>query len=339
MSEREDPSGRHRLEPLCAAVRRALRIAGASAENADIVADALVRAEAEGNTVCGLVYLPIMCDLMRSGRLDGTAVPIVSRNAPSSVTVDAKQGFALPAIRAGQPVLIEAAVETGMAGMAVRHSSNALSLSHIVEPIAETGLLAFAFANAPASIAPPGGNRPLIGTNPLAMGVPGKGGPALILDQSASAVTKTKIMMARDRGEEIPLGWAVGPDGVPTTDPATALSGSITPSGGHKGFGIGLIVEVLAVALTGANASRDAAPFFGTDGPPTDTGQFVFAIDPARFATGFIQRIQDLVMEMSGGGNVRVPGERRRENLHRAFREGLALTADQAEMIWKLGGG
>ncbi|MEL6752311.1 MAG: Ldh family oxidoreductase, partial [Pseudomonadota bacterium] len=180
------------------------------------------------------------------------------------------------------------------------------------ERIAREGLLALCFTNAPASIAPTGGAKPVIGTNPFALGVPGGNEPAFVIDQSASAIAKSEIMLRNREGEAIEEGWALDADGKPTTDAAAALKGSMVPSGGAKGFGAGLMVEVFAAALSGAVLGKDASPFSGTVGGPPMTGQTFLAIDPEPLSGGaFGGRIEDLVEALTAQQGTRLPGTRR----------------------------
>ena len=132
--------------------------------------------------------------------------------------------------------MTEAARSQGVGVMTVHNSYNCGVLGHHAERIAEAGLLGLCFTNAPASIAPTGGKTPVIGTNPFALGVPGGdsygGDVAFVIDQSASAIAKSEIMLRNREGEAIEPGWALDADGQPTTDAAAALKGSMVPSGG-----------------------------------------------------------------------------------------------------------
>ncbi|PZO78510.1 MAG: dehydrogenase [Mesorhizobium amorphae] len=286
---------------------QALVRAGASGENAAPVARAIARAEAEGNPVCGLFYLPIFCAQLRSGKLDGVVSPVAERQG-SAVRVDARSGFAHPAIEAGLPLLIAAARENGVAAMALRRSTNCLALGHHVRPLAESGLFGICMANAPASVAPPGATARLFGTNPLAFAIPCGAEPPIVVDQSLSAATKTAVLMRRDRGEAIPLGWGQDGAGRPTTDPAEALAGSLLPAGGQKGANLMLLVEVLAAVLSGSSLSTEASGFGDDQGPAPDTGQFLLAIDPGHFAGEAVAPALARLAERFTDAAVRLPG-------------------------------
>ena len=292
--------------------KSALMGAGASEQNAAAVAKSTWRAERDGVRSHGLMYVPIYAEHVQCGKVDGEAVPDVSTPKPSAIRVDAKSGFAHPAADAGFGAMADAARTNGVGVMTVFNSYNCGVLGHHAERIAEEGLLGLCFTNAPASIAPTGGSKPVIGTNPFALGVPGQNGPVFVIDQSASAIAKSEIMLRNREGKPIEPGWALDADGNETTDAAAALKGSMVPSGGAKGFGAGLMVEVFAAALSGAVLGKDASPFSGTVGGPPNTGQCFIALDVDTFSGGaFGDRIQSLVEALTEQDGTRLPGSRR----------------------------
>lgn len=290
----------------------ALMGAGASETNAASVAKSTWRAERDGVRSHGLMYVPIYAEHVQCGKVDGHAVPAVSKPKSAAVRVDAKSGFAHSAIDAGFDALVASARENGVGVMTVFNSYNCGVLGHHAERIAEEGLLGLCFTNAPASIAPTGGSKPVIGTNPFALGVPGKNGPAFVIDQSASAIAKSEIMLRNREGKKIEAGWALDAEGNSTTDAAAALKGSMVPSGGAKGFGAGLMVEIFAAALSGAVLGKDASPFSGTVGGPPNTGQCFIALDTDCFSGGaFNSQVENLVGALTEQHGTRLPGTRR----------------------------
>ena len=308
--------------------RRALRAAGASAENAAPLAAAIAAAEAEGVSSHGLAYLPTYCLHLRCGKVDGQAVPIVTRPRPGTARVDAQSGFAHPAIAAGTETLLAAAKECGVAGLAVRNSYNCGVLGFHTGALAARNVLALGFTNAPASIAPAGGRKAVLGTNPFSLAVPdGAGGAAVVLDQSASVVAKSEVMKRAREGKDLPPGWALDADGAPTTDAAAALRGTMAPSGGYKGAGVALLTEILAAALTGANLGIQASPFSGDQGGPPGTGQFFLALDPDAFGDAFGLRMSELLAAFAAQ-DARIPGRGRAAAREKSKREGVAVAAD-----------
>lgn len=297
------------VEALAYGAFRAHRVSDA---NARCMAKSIAAAEADGLRSHGLMRVPPYCRQAAIGKIDGNAVPTAQRTRPATCIADARDGFAHPAIELGFGLLIPAAREQGLAALAVTNSYNCGVVGHHVEQLAERGLVALAYANTPAAIAPWGGNKPLFGTNPLAFGAPRTGRPPLVLDQSASVVARGEVMLAAQQGTPIPHGWALDASGAPTTDPKAALAGSMLPAGGYKGAGLALIVEVLAAALTGATFSFAASSFADEKGGPPRTGQLFIAFDPAAFLGGsFADRIEQLVDAMTAQPDVRLPGDKR----------------------------
>ena len=272
------------------------------------VSRAVRKAEAIGNKICGLFYVESYCIQLESGRVNGKVQPVVSRPKPAVVKVDAKMGFAQPAFSKGLDEAISAARENGMAQLAICHSHTCTSLGFFTEQIARKGMIAIGLTNASPIVAPPGGKKRTIGTNPIAFSVPdGEGGLAMQFDQSTSAVALGKIKMAKAAGEEIPLGWAVDADGKPTTNPEEALKGSLVSSGGYKGWGFGLMSEILAAGMTGGTLSKDVKPLLVAEGPPHDLGQFYILIDPSS-SNEFFDRMQAIAEAIDQEEGARLPG-------------------------------
>jgi len=199
-----------------------------------------------------------------------------------------------------------------VAMLAVAQSHTCTSLGYFTEQIAQAGKLCIGFTNASPVVAAPNGKRRVIGTNPIAMSVPdGQGGLSVHFDFSTSAVALGKITMAKYAGEEIPLGWAVDAEGRPTTDPEAALQGALLSAGGYKGWGFGIMAEVLAAAMTGSVNSLDVGGLKLPDGPPHRLGQFYFAMDASTFSDQFGARITRLLEAVAEEEGARVPGQGR----------------------------
>jgi len=328
------------VDAIVALITKALRTSGASEANARPVAEATAAAEAAGRPSHGLLYVPIYCEHLRVGKVDGSADPAIEQIRPALLTADAKAGFAHPAIALGFEALVPLARRTGIAALAVRNSYNCGLLGYHTDMLAAEGLVGIGFTNAPASIAPVGGNRPVIGTNPFALSAPdGKGGVALSIDQSASVVAKSEVMKRARSGEPLEAGWALDPDGRATTDPALALKGTMAPSGGYKGLGIGLMVELLAAAAAGATLGIDASPFSGPAGGPPKTGQFFIALDADVSSNGlFAERLRRLCDAIAQQLGARLPGARKAAARARVAASGtVAVDAALVERIRRIG--
>ena len=313
----------------------ALVAAGTSEENARPLAVATAATEADGVASHGLAYIPIYCEHVQCGKVDGQARPVLAKPRPGVITVDAATGFAHAAIEVGFKALIPAARTQGIAALAIRNSYNCGVLGYHTHQLAQAGLVGLGFTNAPASIAPSGGSKPVVGTNPFSIAAPGTDGqPALLIDQSASTIAKSEVMKHAREGKSIPVGWALDPDGNPTTDPNVGLKGSMAPSGGYKGVGVALLTEVLAAALTGATLGIHASPFSGTAGGPPKTGQFFIAIDASATSDdAFSTKIADLVEAIRFQDSAHLPGDGRRAKRLAANSEGVAVNVATLEKI------
>lgn len=287
-------------------VAKAAMIAhGAGAWQAGEVARAVARAEAFGNVICGLYYLESYCTQLASGRVDGQADPVVTRPKAGQVIADARFGFAQPAFARGLPQVLEVARENGVATLAVAHAHTCTSLGFFTEQIAAAGFVGIGFTNASPVVAPPNGNMAVIGTNPISMSLPDGG---MHWDFSTSAVALGKITMAKAAGDTIPPGWAVDADGAPTTDPDAALKGALVSTGGYKGWGFGLMAEVLAAGMTGSVNSLDVRGLKLADGKPHDLGQFYMIMEPGVDFADRLARVANAVAQQDGA---RIPGQNR----------------------------
>lgn len=286
---------------------QALEAHGASAPIAAEMARAIAWAEARGNRICGLYYLESYCQQLRTGRVDGRAVPVVDRPRTSEIRVDAAHGFAQPAFAAALPQALGAARENGVVSLALHHAHTCTALGYFCEQIALGGALGLGLTNASPIVAAPGGKTRVIGTNPISFAVPdGQGGVAMLFDQSTTTVALGRITMAKAAGETIPDGWAVDAEGRPTTDPEAALAGSLTSAGGYKGWGFGLMAEILAACLGGGVLSKEVKPLKVPEGQPHDLGQYFVIIDPGQGA--FFDRLAQLAEVVTQDDGARIPG-------------------------------
>ena len=192
--------------------KRTLISCGASEENATPLANGIISAELEGIKSHGFHYLPIYCLHLQCQKVKGNAEPKIKEQSSVAFTVDADNGFAHRAINLGFKDLLPAARENGIASLAISNSYNCGVLGYHTQAIAKEKLIGIGFTNAPASIAPAGGIKPVIGTNPISIAIHNEGKVKILIDQSASVVAKSEISVRAKSGESIPTGWAFGPD-------------------------------------------------------------------------------------------------------------------------------
>ena len=314
------------LKEIETVTQTALMAHGADAFPAAEVARAVAIAESHGNRICGLYYVESYCQQLRSGRVKGDARPDVRTLRSAVVLVDAGYGFAQPAFSYGLPVALDAARQAGVATLGVGKAHTCTSLGDFTEQIALAGMIGIGFTNASPIVAAPGGKTRIIGTNPIAFSVPdGQGGVAMQFDQSTTTVALGKITMAKAAGERIPEGWALDADGNPTTDPEAALAGSLVSIGGYKGWGFGLMAEILAAGMAGGVLSQDVKPLKAPEGAPHDLGQYYIVLDPAT-GPNFAERLSTLAEACQTDPGGRMPGQNRVPS----------DPVDVADDLWKL---
>ncbi|HEX9449717.1 MAG TPA: Ldh family oxidoreductase [Dongiaceae bacterium] len=310
-----------------------LTASGASDLQAAPVAQSIRAAEADGYQTIGLGYLPIYCSHLRCGKVDGKAEPrlLADGSALSAVVrVDAGLGFPHAAFAIFKGDLVERARALGVASMAISRSYSAGVLGWFVEQLAEAGLIGIGFANASSSVAPWGATKPFFGTNPMALAVPREGKAMVLIDQASSQVARVSIVQRAAKGEAIPSDWGFDHAGNPTTDPKAVLEGgSLAPFGGYKGYGIALMVDILAAGLTGANWSFQASSFGNDLGGPPNVGQMFLALDPAKFSAGsnFPQHLETMLSALEAEPGARLPGSRRAAAQAKARADGVTVSA------------
>ena len=288
-----------------------LRKSGCSDSNLQGITDGILDAELSGIKSHGFHYLPIYCNHLKIGKINGKSKASLDKISSAAIKINADNGFAHTAINLGFSSLFDMCAASGIASMSVFNSYNCGVLGFHTKRIAEKGFIGMGFTNAPASIAPIGGKKAVVGTNPFSIAVPLDGEAAIIIDQSASVVAKSEISVRAKTGESIPEGWAFDTEGNVTTNAQEALKGTMAPSGGYKGFGTGLLVEIFTACIAGGNLGTQASSFAGEDGGPPSTGQFFIAINPEKFNSNYSTSMKTLIDSIIEQEGARLPGSKR----------------------------
>ena len=307
----------------------ALQGIGYGAEDARIIADHVIDA-----ALCGYEYsgLAKILNLPESPRFKLPRGPMrVLRETEVSIAYDGGNNVGMVALYHAAEAAIAKARSFGFALVAVTNAWMSGRSAYYVEMITKAGLVVIHTASSSRAVAPLGGMRPMLGTNPIAVGIPTAGDP-LILDMGTSAFMMTELMLRERRGELLPEGVAIGPDGAPTRDPATARAGALLPFGGHKGFGLGLIVQALGLLAGSAlDAERDNGYLFVAFKPDL----LMPADDFNRQISGLIARIK-ATPRPPGVDAIRIPSERSFRSRERALREGIEIDRSVYEALEKL---
>lgn len=317
----------HPFEEIQALAQAALIHNGASELQAYATALALVTAQASGLPSHGLSRVAMYVSHLRTGRVQGHALPKILNERPAAALIDADNGFAFPACHMAVQEAITKAQACGIAIAAITNSHHFGMAAYHLDPVAQAGLVGIVCGNSPAAMPAAGGKRPIFGTNPIAAIFPRAGHPPVSVDLSLSEVARGKLMVAADKGESIPLGWALDKDGMPTTDPAKGLEGSMLAMGGTKGALLALVVELLVTSLTGAHFGAEADTFFKPEGNQPRLGQVFIVINPQALGGHAVYngRIEALLMAMLSDEGVRLPGQKRHQLVDAAKQKGLDI--------------
>jgi LDH2 family malate/lactate/ureidoglycolate dehydrogenase len=293
-----------------------LGAAGLGDADAALVADALVSADARGMHSHGLSRLPVYIERIRSGGSRAGVTGTVISESAATMLLDGDGGIGQVITARAMREAIAKAREAGAGVVGVRGSNHFGEGAYYVADAVENGMIGLLTTNGSANMPYWGGTKSVLGTLPLAIGIPGGDEPPIVLDLAFGTVSKGKILQAAARGERIPIGWAVDASGQDTDDPQAVLDGGWTlPIGAYKGSGLILVMEVLSAVLTGAHVAGQVGDLYADPSMPQGLGHFALAIDVTRFMPleHFQQRMDDLIrtIRASGpAGQILMPGER-----------------------------
>lgn len=262
----------------------------------------------------GLHRLLMCVDSIKSGRIDGTAMPTITDAGPSVVRANANKGMSLLALQAALPLLIEKAKKNGIAALAINNCYHFSALWPEVEKLSEAGLAGIAMVPSHAWVAPAGGTRGTLGTNPLAFSWPRRENHPFTFDFATSQFARGEIELYRRAGKPLPEGVAIDKEGKPTTDAEAAMNGAMMTFGGYKGSALSIMIELLAGPLIDDLTSKESMAF--ADGKPEAPyhGEILIAIDPNLLSGGKAiandERAERLFEDIIDQG-ARLPSQRR----------------------------
>jgi len=321
--------------------RTALERAGARSGMAEAAARHLVRAEEQGLPTHGMSRVPFYCAMLSNGRADGTAQPRMAAEKAAVCLIDNADGLPYESCAWAIEEVVQRARRNGIGFAGIRNSAHVGVLGIHLLKVAEAGMVGVAFTNSPAAIPAWGGRKALFGTDPVAFAFPRADADPIVVDLALTTVVRGKIMMAMQKGEKIPEGWALDRDGKPTTDPKEAIEhGSLFPIGGAKGAMLALAFELVCAALTGAAIGPEADSFFAEQGNKPRIGQAFIAIDPAALAgrDKYLERVETVVRAMLADQGVRLPGAKRFAAEKKLRQDGIEVADELLARIEKLAG-
>lgn len=318
-------------EKLKAALYAIAENAGASAYEAEILSDSIVDAELRGMSSHGLVRYPSYMNRIRQGMYAVNVVPKVERDEGAVVLLDAQNGLGAPMAMKAMEIAVERAEKYGISLVGVNHANHFGCGSYYTKYAAEKGMISFVIANANAWVAPYGGAKKKLGTNPLGFAIPNGDKPPFLVDMATSEAAQGKVVVASKKGVSVPSTWGVDSDGNPCTDPNAILNGgALMPFGGPKGYGISLAIELLCSALAGGCRSTEMGSMFDCE-KLVGTGFLFCVINVSKMVSPavFADRVQEIFDDMKDAGTaereVLIPGEIEERKSAAALKNGIEV--------------
>ena len=292
-----------------------LKNSGVPVQQAEIITESILYAHRIGRDTHGLSRLPIYLNKISSGFMSPITRDTFIKDSTGIALIDANNGFGQVAAYIAMSHCVEKAERLGIAAVGVRNSNNLGAAGFIVEQAVKRHQIGIVVCNTSPAITPPGGVLPLLGTNPLALAFPNPDGDyPIVLDMACSVVSRGNVRQAAKDNQKIPLHWALDHLGVPTDEPGIALKGSMAPIGNHKGYGLALVIDVLAGLLTGAAFGGEARPLSDM-ASYSNYGHLCISISTDHFMarelwSSKVLNLISNVFECGDTQKIRIPGQR-----------------------------
>src|SRR6516164_6373954 len=309
IKEMAAPEGRVSPAQLVDFVARAFVAAGLPQPDAQTVAGLMVQADLRGSDTHGVIRLPLYVRRLRAGGINKRPNIRLIGDRPAAALVDGDNGMGHLVMRFAAQTAIEKAKRTGMAWVGARMSNHAGPAAlYAMMPLPHDMIGIYLAVGSNNHLPPWGARENLLGTNPIAVAIPAQEEPPVVLDMAPTVAAFGKVRLKAQRGEQMPVGWMIGRDGKPLTDPKRADEGVLVPIGEYKGYGLSLITGLLAGALNGAAFGRDIVDFIKETGKATNTGHAIVAVSVEAFmpAAQFKRQVDGAVRAMRGAE--RLPG-------------------------------
>jgi len=330
------PESRIPAARICRFLATALERLGLPAGDAATVAQLMTDAEVQGSDGHGVIRLVPYARRIRAGGINLNPDIRVVKEKAAMALIDGDNGMGHLVMKKATELAIAKARQCGVAWVGSRLSNHAGPASLYARMALAHDMLGMYFAVGNANHLPPwGGLDMLLSTNPIAVAVPAGEEPPVVLDMATTVAAYGKVKAKAQRGEQMPVGWMIDRQGQPLTDPRRAEEGFLMPIGGYKGYGLAMIVGLLAGTLNGAAMGSEVIDFNHDDTTVTNTGQAILVIDPDAFGEldAFKARVDKLVRElrasdrMPGVDRIWMPGEQSHAKRIANERDGLALPA------------
>jgi LDH2 family malate/lactate/ureidoglycolate dehydrogenase len=323
-------------------IARSLTAAGIPQEDARQVAAFMAEADVRGGDAHGVFRLPQYVKQIQSGAVNPRPNIQIVSNQPGTALLDGDNALGHLVMKRATELAIEKARQCGVAWVGTRRSNHAGPAQLYPRMAAAQDMIGMYFCVGNANLLPPwGGTEVLLSTNPISIAVPGLRHPTITLDMATTNTAFGKIRLKAQRGEAMPEGWMIDREGKPLTDPKRASEGFLVPIGGPKGYGLALMIGLLAGTLNGAAFGRDVVDYTVDSKTPSNTGQSIVAVNIAAFAdiASFKESVDEVwdVMKSSptlpGVDEVRLPGEHSEQICRERIANGVPLSDAQRKAL------
>jgi len=255
-----------KAEPLSGYCVKLFEKVGVPTEDARLLMENLIEADLRGVDTHGVTRIAIYIERLQAGSVKAKPQMKILGETPISAIIDGDHGLGQVISARAMEMAMEKAKKGVFGLVGVRNSTHNGAMAYFASMAVKKDLIGIGLTNTVPLMAPTGGSQAMIGNNPLSIAAPAGSEKPVIFDMACSVAARGKIILAAKKGEKIPLGWAIDKDGVPTEDAKAALDGLILPVGGHKGYGLALMVDVLSGVLTGANFGPGVGPLYNNPG-------------------------------------------------------------------------
>jgi LDH2 family malate/lactate/ureidoglycolate dehydrogenase len=309
---------RFKSQELCSLVSRLAIADGVPPDDAEIFARVLVDADLQGVSTHGVSRLNIYLQRIEKGLINPKAMLGIDRNGGSVLALDAGNGLGQVQAMKALDMLMPLAKQNGIAAATIRNSQHFGALSYYCNRAAEQDMILLAMTNCEPAMSPAGGFQPFFGTNPIATSFPTGKGYSVKIDMATSIIARGNIIVAQKKGQAIPEGWALDPNGEPTTDASQALLGTVLTMAGHKGYALALMIEVFSSVLSGAAIGPEIGSMYKNMDRKQDVGHFFCMLNIAAFldVVDFKTRMDETIDRIKsskrrpGVEEILIPGER-----------------------------
>lgn len=309
---------------------------GCCKEVAQKTVDALLLSEACGVLSHGVRMLPAHAKKIKKCEYNIDAVIEKEIETPSFARFNSHNQIGMVSATDCMQFAIDKALQNGIYTV-FANNCNTFSAAFVYAlQAARQGMIGFTMSNSPAQMAPIGGREKLLGTNPMSYAIPAKRNNPIIFDMATSVVAKSKINQAKEKGEKIPEGWALDIYGNPTTDPNEAVKGLVLPMAGAKGYGLTMMIDLIAGLLSNAQYLDGVGRFYNNSGQGMNVGQCFIAINPKMVLdSSFYEKVDDYIDRIHNSDKIEnetisVPGDRKFKNLNYCKQFGF----DVSDALW-----